>query len=150
MDIFLFLETEQQRIEQQLDEFISSYTQMTNPKRFERASLIVDEIRRHLEHQKTLVLRISNDEKDTKFLLESLKRREDIIDAIDFLLMSHVDDVDYQDGLRRLLDRFNEHLKHYKNKLFCAFRKQLSPQELGNLNSQATDWMLGSSFGSRF
>jgi hypothetical protein len=150
MDIFLFIETEQQRIEQQLDEFIASYHQMTNEKRFERASLIVDEIRRHLEHEKTFVSRISNENKDTKFLNECLKNKEEIMDAMDFLLMSHVDDVDFREGLRKLLERFDAHLEHYNDKLFVAFRQQLSSQELASMNSQATDWMLGSEFGSRF
>jgi len=150
MDVFTYLEAEQQRIQQQLQEFISSYDQMPNEKRFERAALILGEIRRLLEHQKSLVSRISNDDKDTYFLKECLTDRENIVEAMDNLLMSHVDDSDFREGLRQLLRRFDTHLKHYQDKLFVAFRQQLSPQELRNMDSQATDWMLGSAFGSRF
>jgi len=150
MDVFKYLEAEHQRIKQQLDEFIASYNQMSDPKRFERSSLIFDELKSHFEHETNLVSRISNDDKDTVFLKECLSDRENIVDAMDFLLMSHVDDVDYKQGLGELLLRFDAHLAHYKDRPFVAFREQLSLQELRTLDSQATDWMLGSSFGSRF
>src|SRR6202022_2486979 len=124
--------------------------QMSDPKRFERSSLIFDEVKRHFEHESTVISHVSNDDKDTVFLAECLSDRERIIDAMDNLLMSHVNDLDYKNGLRDLLRRFDMHLAHYQGNLFVAFREQLSLQELRMMDSQATDWMLGSPFGRRF
>ncbi len=150
MDVFKYLEAEHQRIQQQLDEFIVSYNQMSNPKRFERSSLIFDEIKRHFEHETTVVSRISNEDKDTALLKECSADKSKINDAMDNLLMSHVNDLDFKEGLCDLLNRFDTHLEHYQDIPFVLFRQQLSRQELRCMDSQATDWMLGSAFGSRF
>lgn len=149
MNVFEILKAEHHRIEQQLDEFVASYDQMSNAKRFERSSLIFDEIKRHFVHQETVLSHISS-EKDAECLEECLRDRKNIIAAMDNLLMSHVDDADFREGLRVLLARFDEHLKHSEDKLFANFRQQLSAQELRNLDERAADWMLGSTFGSRF
>ena len=149
MDVFEFLEVEHHRIEEQLDEFVASYNQMSNAKRFERTALILDEIKRHFGHQNSFLSHICN-EQDAECLKECLSDRKNIIDAMDSLLMSHVDDADFREELRKLLLSFDTHLKHYRDTLFADFRQQLSPQELRNMDSQADDWMLGSAPGSRF
>ncbi len=145
MDVFELLEAGHHRIEQQLAEFIADYDQMSNAKKLERASLIFGEITKHFKHQESLISTVSNDQNVKQpFIDECLKDRKNITDAKDNLLMSHVDDADFSDGLRALLGRFDAHLKHYANKLFVEFRQQMSPQEVRTMDSQATEWMLGS------
>jgi hypothetical protein len=143
MNIFELLEADHQRIDQQLGEFITCYDQVSNAERFERASLVFDEIRKHFERQESLFPSTFNEtEADQALMKECLKDRKDINDALDNLLMSHVDDSDFTAGLRALLEGFHAHLRHYADKLFVEFRQQLSPQVLRTMNSQATDWML--------
>lgn len=148
MDAFIFLQMEHERIEQQLDEFIESFDQMTNEKRFECTSLIFDEIKKHFTHQQSLLSRSSDDV--AEFLTECSKDQNDIVEAMNDLLMSHVDDLNFGTELRKLSKSFDVHLKHYRDKLFVQYREQLSTQELRCMDSQVTDWMLGSTPANRF
>src|SRR4029450_7352266 len=145
MDAFKLLEAEHHQIEQQLGEFIAGYDEMSNPRRLERAKLIFSEITKHFEHQQALFRSVSKaKEADRSFVEECFRDRKDIIDAMDNLLMSHVDDDDFSQGLRALLARFDAHLKQYADKLYVQFRQQLSVQELRAMDSQASEWALGS------
>jgi hypothetical protein len=148
MDAFIFLQMEHERIEQQLDEFSGSFDQMTNAKRFECTSLILDEIKKHLAHQKSLIAGSSDNV--TEFLTECAQDQSDIDEAMNNLLMSHVDDLNFGTGLRRLLHSFDNHLKHYREILFVQYREQLSPQEQRCMDSQVSNWMLGSTPVNRF
>ena len=124
------------------------HNQNVNAKRLERTALILDEIKRHFGHQKSFLSHMSN-EQDAE-CLKKCQRSKTLIDAVDSLLMSHVDDADFREELRKLLVSFDTHLKHYSDTQFAGFRQQLSPQELRNMDSRPDDWMLGSAFGSRF
>ena len=145
MNAFEFLETDHQRIEKQLGEFIAGYDLLSKPVKFGRASLIFGEIQKHFEREESLLSKPSHEkDADQAFNDECLRDRKNIVDAMDNLLMSHVDDSDFSDGLRALLEPFEAHLRHYADKLFVRFRQRLSPQELRTMDSQATNWMLGS------
>lgn len=142
MEAFALLKADDHRIERQLGELIADYERMSIAQRFEQASLIFWEIKEHFKHQESVLASTSIDKvTDKGFTDECLEDRKDIVDAMDNLLNSHVDDPDFNQGLRKLLGRFHAHLRHFADK---SFRQKLSPQQLSTINSQAVEWMQGS------
>lgn len=144
MDAFALLEDDHHRIEKQLSDFIADYDQMSNVDRFARASVIFQQTRKHFERQKDFLLKAATEKGALAFVEECLQDRKNIVDAMDNLLMSHVDDTDFSDGLRAFLRRFDEHIRHSDEKLYIEFRQQLFPRELQIMDSSATEGMLGS------
>ncbi len=143
MDAFEYLELDHCRIDQQLRSLIDNYDHWPIREVFDKSVRIFDEIRHHFARQESLLCAsIRGMANSRKLMSQCLADRESIQAEIDNLLMSHVDDADFKEELRALLEKIDKHIQFFHETLYSNLQERLSPQARLDLDTKFEQMML--------
>lgn len=134
MDLFNYFEEEHKYIEEHLAELEQNYEKWPAERVFVRSTKMFDAITKHFDKQETLILAEIRDYpsmRDT--ITECLQDRKGILDAIDDLVMDHIDTPEFRANLGKLLKAVRKHISFSDERLYKAMRSNVSEQKISAL-----------------
>ena len=134
MDLFKYFEEEHKYIEERLSELEQNYESWSAERVFVRATRMFDAITKHFEKQETFILAEIRDYPSMQATIsECLKDRKSILDAIDDLVMDHIDSREFRGNLGKLLEAVRKHITFSDEELYKAIRANLPEKNLSAL-----------------
>jgi hypothetical protein len=141
MNIFKYLEEEEDITESKLAELVKNFTQETREEIFDGVKLICDLLRGHGEKQTSLLL-AKIPKQDAKngcqaLIEETVKARDLVTSEIGNLVMVHVDEPGYKEYLANLLRCAQNYFKKSKS-LYARLPTILSPELIKSIDEDLT------------
>lgn len=131
MDLFKYFEEEHKYIEERLAELETNYEQWSAERVFVRATRMFDAIMKHFDKQETLILAELRDYPAMQTVIEDcLKDRKKILDAVDDLVMDHIDSLEFRGNVGKLLKLVRDHITFSDEELYKAIRANVPEQNL--------------------
>jgi len=143
MNIFDYFAEEETDIENKLAELTKNYEVWTREHVFDRVKEVCDAIMGHLKKQSLLLLNnITGGSAELRALFaEAQKDHMKVQEEIGQLVEVHVDEPNYDEYLRNLLNVLQEHIV-FSKRLYAGVQENMSKQELDNLNAQFSNMIL--------
>ncbi|MDP3509255.1 MAG: hemerythrin domain-containing protein [Candidatus Melainabacteria bacterium] len=142
MDLFNYFEEEHKYIEERLSELEENYESWSAERVFVRATKMFEAIAKHFEKQESFVLEeIRNYPSMQTVIAECIKDRKIILDAIDDLLMDHIDSSEFRGNLGKLLKAVRRHITFSDEELYKAIRANVPEKNLSALNNAVKEKM---------
>jgi hemerythrin-like domain-containing protein len=142
MDLFNYFEEEHKYIEERLSELEENYESWSAERVFVRATKMFEAIAKHFEKQESFVLEeIRNYPSMQTVIAECIKDRKIILDAIDDLLMDHIDSSEFRGNLGKLLKAVRRHITFSDEELYKAIRANVPEKNLLALNNAVKEKM---------
>jgi len=143
MNIFEYFAEEESDIERKLHELTKNYEMWTREQVFDRVKEVCDAIMGHLKKQSLLILQ--NFTPGTEELRNLFREAQEdhmlVNEEIGQLVEVHVDEPNYDEGLRNLLAVVEKHVA-FSKRLYSGLQANLSKQDLDNLNAQFSNMVL--------
>jgi hypothetical protein len=136
MDVFDYLATDETHLFDKLHETYAQYSVWTRDQVFEETKNNLDGLR-NLFHKEALLTQNLKDESGMQDILATVDRqRQDILTEADNLVMIHVDEPGFEDGLGAIADKFREHVEYCQNTFYPSVLDRLSPEDRKKINDQ--------------
>jgi hypothetical protein len=133
MNICDYLDDGNRRIQRQLHEILENFYDWSTDVKFEHVCRALDEVDKHFEWQDTVLLSVIDSEGSSGDVQACLEERKKIQDRTERLLMSHVDDTDFVESLKRLLREIDSSSHQV---LLRELTKHISSGDLKALNEK--------------
>lgn len=144
MDIFQYFEEEHTFIEERLSELEHNYKDWSAERVFVRATKMIDAITKHFDKQESMVIsELKQYEALNAVIAECLVDRKHILDAIDDLLMDHIDSHEFRGNIGKLLKAVRQHISFSDHRLYQAIRANVPAEKLAELNEAVKTRMFG-------
>lgn len=142
MDLFQYFEEEHKFIEERLYELEKDYDKWSAERVFVRSTKMFDAIQKHFDKQETLILKeIGNVPEMQDIVGECLSDRKQIVEAIEDLVMDHIDSNEYRSNLSKLLKSIRRHISFSDEKLYQSIREHVPADKLKSLNDAVKEEM---------
>jgi hypothetical protein len=136
MDAFDYLAADETRLSEKMNETYSQYSEWPRDRVFEETKYNLEGLR-NLFHKEALLTQNLKDESGMQDMLAKFdKQREDILSEADNLVMIHVDEPGFEDGLESIADKFREHVEYCQNTFYPSVLDRLSPEDRKKINEQ--------------
>ncbi|MBX9772151.1 MAG: hypothetical protein K2X29_12315 [Candidatus Obscuribacterales bacterium] len=136
MNVFHYLTEDHSAIAKRLEETTENYSKWTRDRIFEESKNILQAIKDHFKKEHLLVNNLK-DESGMHQVLSTLNKQEKELNSqIDNLIMIHVDEPGFEQGLESIAGRFDEHSRFCGKTFFRRVREKLSPKDLRQVQTQ--------------
>ena len=144
MDVFQYFEEEHKYIEERLAELEHNYKDWSAERVFVRATKMIDAITKHFDKQESLVIsELKQYQELAPVISECLVDRKNIMEAIDDLLMDHIDSHEFRGNIGKLLKAVRQHISFSDHKLYQAIKANVPAEKLSELNEAVKTRMFG-------
>lgn len=136
MNVFHYLTEDHNAIAKRLSDTIKNYSNWTRDRIFEESKNILQAIKDHFKKEHLLVNNLK-DESGMHQVLTTLNRQEKELNSqIDNLVMIHVDEPGFEQGLESIAGRFDEHSRFCVKTFFSRVREKLTAKDLHRVETQ--------------
>ncbi len=142
MDIFKYLKDDGEAIAHRLNETVAEFAQWPQDRLFEESKKAFASLEAHFEKEKMIVNNINDSDLIVPLSEKAGAQIKDMKEAIDSIIMIHIDEPGYLNALKNLAVKMNEHLRFCLEEYYPALAAGLSANDKENVNSQFENMVL--------
>jgi|GEM_PF-603144 len=139
MNVFEFLTDEAHNVVKRFNEVVEHYpatADWTWDRAFEETKKDITMLTEHLKKETVLESNVG-ESADISLEMEQAKaQRKDINSSIDNVLMIHVDEAGFKEGLQKIADKLDAHTDYCVKSYYPLLEKHLSADKLANIQDQ--------------
>lgn len=136
MNVFHYLSEDHSAISKRLEETTENYSTWTRDRIFEESKNILQAIKDHFKKEHLLVNNLK-DESGMHQVLSTLNNQEkEIKSEMDNLVMIHVDEPGFEQGLESIAGRFDEHCRFCGKTFYRRVKEKLTAKDLRQVQTQ--------------
>ncbi len=142
MDVFKYLKDDGEAIAHRLNETVAEFAQWPQDRLFEESKKAFTSLEAHFEKEEMIVNNINDSEVIVPLSEKAGAQIKDMKEAIDSIIMIHIDEPGYLNALKNLAVKMNEHLRFCLEEYYPALASGLSAKDKENVNSQFENMVL--------
>jgi len=142
MDVFKYLKDDGEAIAHRLNETVAEFAQWPQDRLFEESKKAFASLEAHFEKERMIVNNINDSEVVVPLSEKAEAQIKDMKEAIDSIVMIHIDEPGYLNALKNLAVKMNEHLRFCLDEYYPALADGLSAKDKENVNSQFENMVL--------
>ena len=139
MNVFEFLTDEAHSVVRRFNEVVEHYpatADWTWDRAFEETKKDITMLTEHLKKETVLEGNV-NDPADISSVMDQAKaQRKDIHSSIDNVLMIHVDEAGFKEGLQKIADKLDAHTDFCVKSYYPLLEKEISAEKMANIQDQ--------------
>lgn len=139
MDVFEFLKEDKARIAERLTQTSRNYPDWSWDRIYEETKKSLEGVRQHLKKESLLMSNLKSDEGLENILDEASKKREEMNSEIENLVMIHVDEPGFEQGLDSIAGKLREYNEFCADRLYPELKDHLSEDDVKHVNEQLDD-----------
>lgn len=142
MDVFKYLNDDGDAIAHRLNDTVANFGEWPQERLFEETKKAFGSLEGHFDKEKMIVKNIDN---SPTVVPLSEKAEADITvmkEAIDSIVMIHIDEPGFRNALISLADKFNEHRAFCRDEYYTALKDVLSATDKEHVNAQFEQMVL--------
>ena len=136
MDVFNYMQSDSDMINDRFIELADNYSEWAQDRVFEETKNALAGVKSHLQKEQLFINNLKDRSGIDRILEEAQKQREAIISEIEQLVMIHVDEPGFEQGLESIGDKFETHRKFCVDTLYPRLKDRLSPADLQHVSDQ--------------
>jgi hypothetical protein len=136
MDAFEYLKDDGAHIGTKLSEIADNYSKWPQDRVFAETKNVLQSLREHLDKEKLLVSNLKATKGIEDLLDQSASQIGSIVSEIDNLVMIHVDELGFEEGLESISSKWNEHEEFCERVFYPAIKQRLSKKNIERINAQ--------------
>lgn len=136
MDVFDILNTEAARITERINDTATNYSEWAFDRVFESTKNSLESIKQHLYKESLLINNLKDEAGMQDLLTEFNQQKNTIVSEIETLVMIHVDEPGFEQGLERIAKQFGEHQIFCEETFYPQMETKMSGEDLRHFNEQ--------------
>lgn len=129
-DIFELLELHEKRYIKELNYLLANHEKLSTVQGLERTKRVFDSVRKHLAHQDRLIACGADCDESVRFIEAYKKVRERILEKINQIVLMHVDEPEFLDGLQSLREEVMTMAELEETRLYRKLRRLIDEKKL--------------------
>ncbi len=139
MNIFDFLTEEAHSVVKRLNNVVEHYpatADWTWDRAYEETKKDIVMLTEHLKKEKTVESNVSDPDNVVDQMNAAALQRKEIKSSIDNVLMIHVDEAGFKEGLKKIADTLNEHTDFCARSYYPLLQQHITPDQMQNIQDQ--------------
>ncbi|HMO19991.1 MAG TPA: hypothetical protein PKD05_00310 [Candidatus Melainabacteria bacterium] len=129
-DIFQLLELHEKRYIKELNYLLNNHERLSTAQGLERTKRVFDNIRKHLAHQDRLIACGADCDETVRSIEAYKKVREEILEKINQIVLMHVDEPEFLEGLQSLRKEVLTMAELEEARLYRKLRRIIDEKQL--------------------
>lgn len=143
MNVFSYLKEDAKFIASSLHDTTRHYSEWPQEKVFKETQRELTAIENHFEKESLLTENLVHETEIKPLLKQAENERNNITSAIETLVMIHVDEPGFEQGLEDLTTKFDHYREFCDNTLYPIVRDHLLSSDLAEINTKFQNLVLG-------
>jgi len=136
MDVFDYLSIDESRLSEKLKAVATNYSLWSRDQVFEQAKRTLVGVRGFFEKEKLLMSTSKGGDGIEDVIRQVQRQRADILSDADDLVMIHIDEPAFEDGLVSMSGKFQRYVQFCEKTFYPTIQKRLSDTDRAKLNAQ--------------
>ena len=136
MDIFKYLQEDGESIAHRLNQTVAEFGVWPQERLFEETKKAFSSLEGHFDKERMIVKNIDNSDVVVPLTVEAEAQIQAIKEAIDSIVMIHIDEPGFLNALQSLANKFNDHMSFCLDKYYAVLRAGLSAADKAHVNAQ--------------
>jgi hypothetical protein len=139
MNVFEFLTEEAHSVVRRFNDVVEHYpatADWTWDRAFEETKKDITMLTEHLKKESVVESNVSQSQDMTAQMDKAALQRKEINSSIDNVLMIHVDEAGFKEGLQKIAEKLDEHTMFCTKSYYPLLEQHLSANELQNIQDQ--------------
>lgn len=139
MNVFEFLTDEAHSVIRRFNDVVEHYpatADWTWDRAFEETKKDITMLSEHLKKETVVESNVSQSQDMSDVIDKAALQRKGIKSSIDNVLMIHVDEAGFKEGLQKIAEKLDEHTTFCTNSYYPLLQQHLSAHELQNIEDQ--------------
>ena len=142
MDIFKYLQDDGESIAHRLNQTVAEFGEWPQERLFEETKKAFSSLEGHFDKERMIVKNIENSDVAVPLSVKAEAQIQAIKEAIDSIVMIHIDEPGFLNALQALANKFNEHMSFCIDEYYSALRLSLSSADKAHVNAQFEQMVL--------
>ncbi|HEY9787992.1 MAG TPA: hypothetical protein V6D17_21570 [Candidatus Obscuribacterales bacterium] len=139
MDIFAYLKDDWARIMERLTDTVDNFADWPHERVFEETKRDLEALRQHFEKEVLIEQNLRNTTGVEGDLQKVTSLRKEIANDINNLVMIHIDEPGFEDGLEEITKKAKELRDFCESTFYPRVNEKMSESELRHLNQQVSE-----------
>lgn len=131
-----YLDEDGERVGKSLSMTAENYADWSQDQVFESTKKVLDGVRMHLEKETIVLSNLKNNDGLEDYLKEVATQELKLNDEIDNLVMIHVDEPGFEQGLESISAKFQQYCNFCATKLHPSVKQKLTDADLEHISQQ--------------
>lgn len=136
MDVFKFLLANEEILAQRLSSTAANYSEWTQDRVFEETKRVLEGLKANFDKEKALLNTVHGTAGVESVVAEAEQHRKDMQADAENLVMLHVDEPGFEQGLETLSAKFEKHKEFCEKTLFPKLKELVSEADLSRVSDQ--------------
>src|SRR4030095_8795370 len=136
MDVFNYIQSDSDMINDRFIELAENYSEWAQDRVFEETKNGLAGVKSHFQKEQLLINNLKDRSGSEKIFAEAQKQQEAIVSEIEQLVMIHVDEPGFEQGLEAIRDKFTTQREFVIDTLYPRLKNRLSPADLRHVSDQ--------------
>lgn len=136
MDVFKFLLANEEILAQRLSSTAANYSEWTQDRVFEETKRVLEGLKANFDKEKALLNTVHGTAGVESVVAEAEQQRKDMQADAENLVMLHVDEPGFEQGLETLSSKFEKHRDFCEKTLFPKLKELVSEADLNRVSDQ--------------
>ena len=136
MDVFNYMKTDIDNISERLTELTENYSEWAQDRVFEESKNVLGAIKTHFQKEQLLVNNLKDRTGLEHLLSQAEKQQQDIKSEMEQLVMIHVDEPGFEQGLESIENKFADHHKFCMDTFYPRLKSRLTSKGLQSVTAQ--------------
>jgi len=136
MNVFNYMETDSEMLNDLFDELTENYSEWAQDRVFEQSKNALAGVKGHFQKEEMVINNLKDQRGLEQPLAEAKKERDAIVSEIEQLVMIHVDEPGFEQGLESIATKFKNHRKFSLEKLYPLLKERLSSSDMHRISEQ--------------
>ena len=139
MNIFDFLTEEAQSVGKRFHSVVDHYPPKADwswDRTFDETKKDIMMLLEHLKKESFVESAIQDLDKVNEQISEAALQRQEIDNSVDHVLMIHVDEAGFKEGLKSIADKLDQHTNFCAHSYYPLLQQHMSPDQMQNIQDQ--------------
>lgn len=142
MDVFEYLKNDGAHIAERLNNIASQYSEWPRDRVFEETKRALQEMKIYFTKEALLINNLKDDGETKEVVETAEKQRKSLEAAVENLVMIHVDEPGFEQGLDTIAEKMTQHCDFDADTFFPSMKAHLSEDDIKHVKQQLDDQIL--------
>ncbi len=136
MDVFKYLEDDNNSIVQRFSEIIENYSKWATERVFEESKKAFSSVHQHIAQEAIVENNLKNDVAIERVLADATNQKKEITSQLEQIVELHIDEPGYEQSLEIIAKKYKEYVNLCTEQFYPSLKKVISPDELKHISDQ--------------